>query len=176
MAPSPLAADVPSVDKVPGGRRAATPYPLSENLFLLAAVRGSQYAIYLVDTLGGRELIYDDPDISCFAPIPVMPTVRPPVVPSSVADTLDEKTGRFYVQDVYQSTQPIERGSISASASPRSSASPLAPSPSSVTSTTKSSNASSAPSPSNPTAPSPSKPPPTRPSSSNSSIPAAWPS
>lgn len=41
-----------------------------------------------------------------------MPTVRPPVVPSSVADTLDEKTGRFYVQDVYQSTQPIERGSI----------------------------------------------------------------
>ena len=99
----------------------ATPYALSEDLFLAAycpdkmvqqggVQRHNAYSIYLVDTLGGRELIYRDPDISCFAPIPVRPRVRPPVVESLL--TPEAATGTFFVQDVYQSTQPIRPGSI----------------------------------------------------------------
>jgi hypothetical protein len=102
------------------------PYPLSEDLYLVAYTpeklvgQGSRqsvnaYGIYLVDTLGGRELIYRDPEMSCFAPIPVRPRLRPPVVPSVVAggdDSHEAGTGTLYIQNVYQSTQPIEKGSI----------------------------------------------------------------
>ena len=101
----------------------ATPYPLSEDLFLVAYMpdrlvregkvqRRNAYGIYLLDTLGGRELIYRDPDMSCFAPIPVKPRRKPPVFPSTVESNRGESTGVFYVQDVYRSTQPIPRGSI----------------------------------------------------------------
>jgi len=101
----------------------ATPYPLSEELFLAAfspdplchqgqVQRHNAYGIYLVDTMGGRELIYRDPDISCFAPIPLRPRPKPPALPSHVASKRTEKTGTVYVQDVYESTQPIPRGSI----------------------------------------------------------------
>ena len=39
------------------------------------------YSIYLVDTLGGREMIYRDPKMSCFAPIPIRPRPVPPALP-----------------------------------------------------------------------------------------------
>jgi len=101
----------------------ANPYPLSEDLFLAAYTpdplvregavqRENAFGIYLVDTLGGRELIYRDPNMSCFAPIPVKPRPRPPVLPASVASQEDKATGTFYVRNVYDSTQPIPHGSI----------------------------------------------------------------
>ena len=108
----PLREDMPPAGDVRGGKRAATPYPLSEDLFLVAYGHQDQYAIYLIDTLGGRELIYYDPQFSCFSPIPLRPTPRPTALPSMIAGKEHEKTGRFYVQDVYQSSQPIERGTI----------------------------------------------------------------
>ncbi len=108
----PLSGDLSQSRDMRRGRRAATPYPLSEDLFLVAYAHESQYAIYLIDTLGGRELIYYDPEISCFSPIPIRPTPKPPVLPSAVAGKEDQKTGRFFVQDVYQSTEPIERGTV----------------------------------------------------------------
>ena len=60
----------------------ATPFPLSEDLFLAAYTpdhlvregsvqREAAYGIYLVDSLGGRELIYRDASMSCFSPIPI---------------------------------------------------------------------------------------------------------
>jgi len=102
----------------------STPYPLTEDLFLASFCpdpypasmkhrpRDSGYGIYLVDSLGGRELIYRDPEISCFAPIPVRPRPMPPVLPSSVASTGAQASGVFFLQDVYQSTQGIARGTI----------------------------------------------------------------
>ena len=102
----------------------STPYPLSENLFLAAFCpdpypasmshrpRHNGYGIYLVDTLGGRELIYRDPEISCFAPMPVRSRPVPPALPSLVAGREDETTGIFSLQDVYRSTQDIRRGAI----------------------------------------------------------------
>jgi hypothetical protein len=110
-----------------GQNAAATPWPLNEDLFLVAysherhARQGGKnsanaYAIYLVDTLGGRELVYRDPDQSCFAPIPIVPRPLPPTLPSSLpsklADAAAEPTGVFQVQDVYESTQDIPAGSI----------------------------------------------------------------
>ncbi len=113
--PRPLREVVASSDRSRRRRsgRAATPFPVSEDLFFVAMDNGGRYAVFLIDTLGGRELIYQDPKISCFAPIPIQAVPRPPVVCSIPADT-DEKTGLFFVQDVYRSTQPIERGTIKA--------------------------------------------------------------
>jgi len=101
-----------------------SPYPLSEDLFLAEFCpepfpasmaqypRHDAYGIYLVDTLGGRELIYRDPEISCFEPMPVRSRPMPPVLPSLVAEGQTQATGVFYLQDVYRSTQSIPRGTI----------------------------------------------------------------
>ncbi len=109
--PRPLPADI-AASQGNRHRRCATPHALSEDLFLVAYPHESRCAIYLIDTVGGRELIYYDPEISCFSPIAVRPRPVPPIPISTVAGREKEKTGRFYVRDVYQSTQPIERGTI----------------------------------------------------------------
>ncbi|MBT3285965.1 MAG: hypothetical protein HN380_01370 [Victivallales bacterium] len=95
-----------------------TPWPLSEDLFLAAytpaqlrsqgkeSQRPNAYSLYLVDTLGGRELIYRDPKMSCFAPIPLVPRPRPPAWPSMLPADAPRK-GRVYVQNVRRSTQSI---------------------------------------------------------------------
>lgn len=101
----------------------ATPFPLSEDLFLAAytpepLAREGQvqsvaaYGIYLVDRLGGREFIYRDPAMSCFSPIPIQPRRRPPVLPPSVKLEEETATGVFVVQNVYQSTRPLAAGSV----------------------------------------------------------------
>ena len=101
-----------------------SPYPLNEDLFLAAfspypypasmahVPRRDAFGIYLVDSLGGRELIYRDPEISCLEPMPLAPRPMPPALPSQVADHQTQATGVFYLQDVYQSTQGIPRGTI----------------------------------------------------------------
>ncbi len=77
------------------------PWPLSDKYFLVAYsylntwpdgfpeyFRGMDekgYALYLIDVFGNKELIYRDPEISCFTPIPLRPRIRPPVI----TDTTD---------------------------------------------------------------------------------------
>jgi hypothetical protein len=101
----------------------ATPYALSEDLFLAAytpeqLVRegkvqsAAAYGIYLVDTLGGRELIYRDAAVSCFSPIPIRPRPRPPVLPPAPREERETATGVFFVRNVYQSTRTIAAGSV----------------------------------------------------------------
>jgi len=113
----------PETEPWPVGGAYCNPYPLSEDLFVVAYTpdplvgegrvqREAAYGIYLLDSLGGRELIYRDPTMSCFAPISLKPRPKPPVLPSLVESWLDETTGTFYVDDVYQSTQTIPRGSV----------------------------------------------------------------
>ena len=101
----------------------ASPYPLNEDLYLAAfspypypasmdhMPRADAYGIYLVDSLGGRELIYRDPDISCLEPLPLAARPMPPALSSQLVNTA-QATGVFYLQDVYQSTQEIPRGTI----------------------------------------------------------------
>lgn len=101
----------------------ANPFPLSEELFLAAytpdqlvregKVQGvAAYGVYLVDTLGGRELIYRDADMSCFSPLPLRPRLRPPVLPPAVKEEPETATGLFFVRNVYQSTHPLPAGSV----------------------------------------------------------------
>ncbi len=131
--PEPLTRITPEV-KFPetegwGGKGCfATPYPLSREMFLATyspevvnygnRPSDAAFGIYLIDTLGGRELIYRAPEVSCFTPIPVRPRPMPPVIPSTLPSpdvtraTGAPATGTCYVQNVHQSTQPIPDGSI----------------------------------------------------------------
>jgi len=106
----PLREEMPDKGNLRG--RAASPFPVTEDLFFVSYAYRGQYAIFLIDTLGGRELIHYDPKWSYFNPIPVRATPQPPVIPSQVAGKEKEKTGRFFVQDVYQCSSPLKPGSI----------------------------------------------------------------
>jgi hypothetical protein len=101
----------------------ATPFAISEDLFLAAytpeqLVRegkvqsAAAYGIYLVDSLGGRELIYRDASVSCFSPIPIQPRSRPPVLPPAPREDPETGTGVFFVRNVYQSTHALAAGSV----------------------------------------------------------------
>ncbi len=65
----------------------STPWPLSEEFFLVSYTYANKqtdttgYAIYLIDVFGTKELIYRDPNISCFIPIPLQPRPKPPILP-----------------------------------------------------------------------------------------------
>ena len=114
-------------DKYGGGGRGAfaTPWPLNEDLCLAAYTPENRtgqggvqsvnaYGVYLVDSLGGRELVYRDPDMSCFSPIPVRPRPMPPVRASTVSRDPGDTTGVFYLQHVDASTEIIEPGEVKA--------------------------------------------------------------
>ena len=99
----------------------ATPWPLSEEVFLTAysrqGLRGqgrvqelSAFGIYLVDAAGGRELIYRDPTISCFSPIPLRPRRRPAALPAVGGG--GAKAGVFFCLDVYRGLAGVERPSV----------------------------------------------------------------
>ena len=92
-------------------------YPLSEDYFIVSYCYGpadrdpTGYAIYLLDRWNNRDLIYRDPELSAFEPLPV----RPRPVPMQVAprdEIKDVKTGEFYVMDVYQGLPGIKRGDV----------------------------------------------------------------
>jgi hypothetical protein len=113
----------PETETWPTAGAYCNPYPLSEDLFLVAYTpdplagegkvqREAAYGIYLLDSLGGRELIYRDPAMSCFTPIPVKPRPLPPALPSLVQGPTNEKAGTFFVDDVYHSTAAIPRGTV----------------------------------------------------------------
>lgn len=72
-----------------GAERFATPYPLSEDKHLVVYSppdRRYNYGVYLLDTSGPREevyQIYKDPEISSLSPIPVRRREKPNVIPAS---------------------------------------------------------------------------------------------
>ena len=117
--PGPVTRITPEISFPEGGDRAGTlsgsfsdPWPLSEEVFLCSyqpdpqawqgrVQRYNAYGIYLVDTSGGRELIYRDPEVSCFSPIPLVPRPRPPVLASSLAPGAPPE-GVFFLHDVYR--------------------------------------------------------------------------
>ena len=102
-----------------GGRhcrhgRYNAPYPLSEKHFIACYSFEGQdsapagYGIYLMDGHGTKELIYRDPERSCYSPIPLKPRPRP----ASLATAREEgKTGTIVMLDVYQGLPGVERGS-----------------------------------------------------------------
>jgi hypothetical protein len=72
------------------------PYPVTEELYLVSranhpihrqgmAPPPNNRGIYLIDPLGGRELIYEHPEFTAFSPIAVRQRMRPPVIPSTLS-------------------------------------------------------------------------------------------
>lgn len=61
-----------------------SPYPLSEQDFLVSANRGGKFVLYLMDVDGNRELIYEGA-YNIFHAMPLKPRKRPPVIPEAVA-------------------------------------------------------------------------------------------
>ncbi len=102
------------------GRLFRDPYPLSENLFLvahkLAGPRWSDtkaYGLYLLNEKGEVENIYTDPDISCWLPYPLKPRPTPPVLISTRNAKLAEaKQAACMVTDVYSGLEDVPRGTI----------------------------------------------------------------
>lgn len=112
----------------------ATPWPVDRDLFFAAwspfpmtvsydYLPEHAFAIYLIDTLGGRELIYRDPTMSCFAPMPIVPREMPPAIPSTLTahhehgsdqseQTSARDTGTCFVQDIYHGVEDIPRGTL----------------------------------------------------------------
>ena len=104
-----------------------TPWPLSDDYYLCIYDPGQKnYGIYLVDSFGNKELLYRDPKISCQSPIPLRPTVKPPVLPSplpaminvvrqpgtEIVLSVDGKPaeGTFAVIDTYNGLKPWPAG------------------------------------------------------------------
>jgi len=86
------------------------PHPVNEELFFVSRANHRVYkqgmlppknnrAIYLVDSLGGREFIYEDPSVASFSPIPIRKRKRPPVLPSRLVP--GQEYGTLFVQNVY---------------------------------------------------------------------------
>ena len=106
----------------------STPWPLTEDLFLVSyspqvipaqnRKPKNDYAIYLIDTFGGRELIYRDKAGSSFSPTPLRPTQKPTLLPSHIDPNSTKKTGILSLQDVYLTRNDpqgkMKRGEIKA--------------------------------------------------------------
>jgi len=66
------------------------PWALSEKFFLCCySYSGRQteaagFGVYYIDVFGNKELIFRDPEISSFEPIPLRPRPRPPVLPEMI--------------------------------------------------------------------------------------------
>jgi len=91
-----------------------SPHPLSERDFLVSANRGGKFVLYLMDTDGNRELIYEGVN-NVFHAIPLKPRPRPPVIEDRVEwptreDRLSPKDGVIYSGNVYSGAPDELRG------------------------------------------------------------------
>ena len=101
------------------------PYPLSNKFFLVSCNPAgryndeSAYGIYLLDAFGNRVLIYDDPETSCWQPMPLRPRKRPPVfspvdalAAKSSESSKQEPTGTVFLSDVYRGLPGVKKGTV----------------------------------------------------------------
>ncbi len=94
-----------------------TPYPLSEDYFLCvydpnANTNGAnkRYGIYAIDTKGNKTMLYNDPNTSCYSPIPLKPRAVPNSIPGSKKPTGQAQDGVVSVMNVYDSLLPFPTG------------------------------------------------------------------
>ncbi len=87
-----------------------TPYPLSEKDFLVSARRDGKFVLYLMDTDGNRELVYEGTN-HIFHAQPIRARTAPPALPDRVAwPTMAERLapvgGSIYSANVYHGAPP----------------------------------------------------------------------
>jgi len=96
------------------------PYPLTENLFLVAHKPAGPkwddadaYGLYLLRKGGQVRLVHNDPAFSCWQPCPLRPRTKPPVINIPIDAGLAEKRQAVcVVTDVYHGLQDVARGTI----------------------------------------------------------------
>jgi hypothetical protein len=92
------------------------PYPLSKDFFLVSHNANqdvhhvSAYDLYALDSAGNRQLIYDDPTMSCWEPVPLRTRPIPPIIPS--VSQPGAATATILLTDVYRGLEEIPRGTI----------------------------------------------------------------
>ncbi|MBP8131451.1 MAG: hypothetical protein KA184_17870 [Candidatus Hydrogenedentes bacterium] len=91
-----------------------SPYPLSERDFLVSAQRDGRFRLYLMDTDGNRELIYEGVN-NIFHAMPLRPRSRPPVLADRVMwpnaeDRERPRDGVIYTGNVYHGAPPELQG------------------------------------------------------------------
>jgi hypothetical protein len=91
-----------------------TPYPLSEDLFMVSAQRQGKFVLYLMDTAGNRELIYQGVHNVLHA-LPLKPRPRPAVIPDRVKwpnpeQRLNPEPGIIFSNNVYHRSPPQLQG------------------------------------------------------------------
>ncbi len=92
------------------------PFPLSPTHVLCArtiSAGDERTGIYLIDTAGNEELLYEDPDgFGCFDPMPVVARKSARTKPD--LRNFENGNGMFYVQDVYEGThmEGVQRGDV----------------------------------------------------------------
>ncbi len=89
------------------------PFPLDESLMLCAYGGGGRFRIYLLGAWDRQRLLYEDPEMSCFFPLPLRPTAVPPVL-AERSSPQAEVPATFVLTDVYQGLTGIERGRVKA--------------------------------------------------------------
>ncbi|NQT85816.1 hypothetical protein HQ560_03570, partial [bacterium] len=111
--------DVPFPESEGGGHEVyGTPWPLSEDYYLCVYDTGRRnYGLFLLDSFGNRELLYQAPSIACLDPIPLKPRPRPPIIPAKTTQAsadrrsnTDTATGIVTVLNVYASEIPFPEG------------------------------------------------------------------
>lgn len=98
------------------------PFPLSDRHFLCAYGGGGieRYRICLLDADENRRLIYEDPQLGCYFPLPLSPVPVPPSLPERVEpppqppeSTAENPLGVVLLADVYEGLEPtINRGQV----------------------------------------------------------------
>lgn len=93
-----------------------SPWPLNEHDFLVAARKDQKFVLYLMDTDGNRELVYEgENNILHFMPLQARP--KPPVVADRVtlptrAERLAPVDGSIYSADVHEGVPEKMKGKI----------------------------------------------------------------
>ncbi|MDP6523269.1 MAG: hypothetical protein QGH15_03515 [Kiritimatiellia bacterium] len=95
------------------------PYPLTENDYLVSHNPDKKwndptaYGLYLINGDGYHGLIHDEPETSCWQPIPLVTRKTPPVLPGQLDPELARKgMAECTVQDVHFGMEGIKHGQV----------------------------------------------------------------
>ncbi len=98
-----------------------SPWPLSENYFLVSYSReplagygpnqlwDGRTGLYYLDRFGNLELLYEDPEISCQYPLPLVARPMPRTIPARLDPKLAERNeAEIMLTDVHETVIPID--------------------------------------------------------------------
>ena len=103
------------------GRLYMDPFPLSESFYMVSCKFESEkrwndlraWNLYMLDEFGNHVLIYKDKEYSCWQPMPLLPTKRPPVLNSGRDPKLaEQKLAACVVTDIYRGLENSKPGEI----------------------------------------------------------------